>query len=72
METSHAWFCAQSLVTLEQIAGVQNLVCMTHVLLLCRPVSTRGELKDIIVEMSKQAQVGQLSAAQATQVLSEV
>jgi len=37
-----------------------------------RPVSTRGELKSVIVEMSKQAQVGQLSVAQATQVMSEV
>lgn len=37
-----------------------------------RPVSTRGELKDVIVEMSKQAQVGQLSVAQATQVMSEI
>lgn len=67
-----AWSGSQSLVMVEQVNSVQGLVCMTHVLLLCRPVSTRGELKDIIVEMSKQAQVGQLSAAQATQVLSEV
>ena len=51
---------------------VVNCVSITSVILLCRPVSTRGELKDVIVEMSKQAQVGQLSVAQATQVMSEV
>ena len=51
---------------------VADCASTTFVLVLCRPVSTRGELKDIIVEMSKQAQVGQLSVAQATQVMSEV
>lgn len=51
---------------------IAECVSTTFVLLLCRPVSTRGELKDVIVEMSKQAQVGQLSVAQATQVMSEV
>jgi len=51
---------------------VAERVSRTSVFLVCRPVSTRGELKDVIVEMSKQAQVGQLSVAQATQVMSEV
>lgn len=51
---------------------VAKRVSITSVFLLRRPVSTRGELKDVIVEMSKQAQVGQLSAAQGTKVMSEV
>ena len=38
----------------------------------CRPVKSRVELKDVIVEMSKEAKVGALSSAEATQLTSEV
>ena len=38
----------------------------------CRSVSTRAELRSVIVEMSKAAQVGKLSQGEAMQVTSEV
>lgn len=38
----------------------------------CRPVQSRVELKNVIVEMSKEAKVGALSSAEATQLTSEV
>lgn len=38
----------------------------------CRPVATRAELREVIVEMSKAAQVGKLSQGEAQQVTSEV
>ena len=40
--------------------------------LCCRPVNTRAEVKDVVVEMSKAAKVGALSASEATQLTSEV
>lgn len=38
----------------------------------CRPVATRAELREVIVEMSKAAQVGKISQGEAQQVTSEV
>lgn len=38
----------------------------------CRTVATRAELREVIVEMSKAAQVGKLSQGEAQQVTSEV
>ena len=38
----------------------------------CRTVATRAELREVIVEMSKTAQVGKLSQGEAQQVTSEV
>lgn len=38
----------------------------------CRSVASRGELREVIVEMSKAAQVGKLSKGEANQVTSEV
>lgn len=43
-----------------------------HVHPCCGSVNTRAEVKDVVVEMSKEAKVGALSAAEAAQLTSHV
>lgn len=57
-------------MTCTDAIWLQLLSCLVRCA--CRSVTTRGELRAVIVEMSNAAQVGKLSEGEAMQVTSEV